>query len=125
MTSYSVPSEAGALPARPLKKAAQSAAPQRLKKPLTSSEEKRDTSGAKKRRTSGTKSGTLAAKKAAQKAPAPNCTVTQSSPQSGDDCHFVQDSAYRKPLLYKDLMGDAGLEPATPSLSSWCSNQLS
>ena len=28
-------------------------------------------------------------------------------------------------LLRNDLVGDVGLEPTTPSLSSWCSNQLS
>ena len=28
-------------------------------------------------------------------------------------------------IVYNRTVGDAGLEPATPSLSSWCSNQLS
>ena len=34
---------------------------------------------------------------------------------------------YRKPFVRRDLqlMGDTGLEPVTPSLSSWCSSQLS
>ena len=34
---------------------------------------------------------------------------------------------YRKPFVRRNLqlMGDTGLEPVTPSLSSWCSSQLS
>ncbi len=47
------------------------------------------------------------------------------SSRNTDHAGELQDAASSRKPLQNKIVGDIGLEPMTPSLSSWCSNQLS
>jgi hypothetical protein len=59
----------------------------------------------------------------------------KAAPQTRGESHAERPAHEKAPVLFGSAtlretlqnggMGDTGLEPVTPSLSSWCSNQLS
>ena len=74
---------------------------------------------------SGAKSDAQAAQNPTLQGAEINCTRWKASSEPLADFRLMPNLSERNPLVHKDLVGDVGLEPTTPSLSSWCSNQLS
>jgi len=74
---------------------------------------------------SGADCGAAGAQNAAQQPSATVGKIVNFALQPPANPTLTHNVAERKSLSHKGLVGDAGLEPATPSLSSWCSNQLS
>lgn len=69
--------------------------------------------------------GLKAAQNAAQSMHAENRLEPQREPSAHEKSPVFQCSAALSETLPNGGVGDIGLEPMTPSLSSWCSNQLS